>query len=84
MEFLNDLRMLGVDDAILKKAWRMWSGTPIYLPKYQDMTHIERNAIIRQEFNGRNQRELAVKHNLNYSWICKIVRRAECKRVWTC
>ncbi len=47
-------------------------GTYIYFPKVDTITRPHRNKDIREEFNGYNHRELAIKYNLTERWIKEI------------
>lgn len=50
-----------------------YQGTPLYLPKVDDLLAEIRNRKIREEFNGRNHNALAVKYGLTSRWIYEIV-----------
>ena len=52
-------------------------GQQIYLPKGINVAATEVARAICREFDGRNYKELAAKHDLSQSWVRQIV--AECK-----
>jgi Mor family transcriptional regulator len=47
----------------------------VYISKYKEIDLDERNAAIYSDFNGRNQRELSLKYELNCSHIYKIIKQ---------
>lgn len=51
-----------------------FGGQYVYLSKLESLQRKDRNAAIRQAFNGRNYRELAAKYNLSTQSIRDIVR----------
>ncbi len=59
-------------EAALKLVETMGGG-PLYVPTKKDICRGARDRAIRAEFNGRNHRELATKHNLSLTWIRTIV-----------
>jgi Mor family transcriptional regulator len=48
-------------------------GQRLYLPPPERLSIQARNRAIRSEFNGRNFRDLAAKHNLTVRWVRAIV-----------
>ena len=52
---------------------RNYNGTPIYIPKIESLEKPVRDELIREEFDGKNYRELALKYGLTETWIRNIV-----------
>ena len=52
---------------------RRYNGTPIYIPKIESLEKPVRDRRIREEFNGRNYKELALKYGLTETWIRSLV-----------
>lgn len=44
-------------------------GSSVYIPKYERLSRMARNRMVRMEFNGQNHKELAVKYNLSVAGI---------------
>lgn len=67
----------GIADAIGIEAFvllaRRCGGSSIYIPKLKSVERPDRNKKIRQEFNGYNFNELAVKYDLTETTIRTIV-----------
>lgn len=65
-----------------KKLVLAFGGTYLYLPKVDTLTIENRNNKIREDFNGYNINELAIKWNLSVSRIRDIVdaKKNEIKR----
>ena len=73
MEFFEALKSNGVSDIAILNTWKMFSGCPIYIPKFKNNEMQQRNEKIYSEFNGHNRFELAIKYDLTYQRICKII-----------
>lgn len=56
-----------------KNLVRAFNGTSIYVPKIESLEKAVRDERIREEFNGGNYRELALKYGLTETWIRNIV-----------
>lgn len=52
---------------------RTFGGTAIYIPKVESLEKTVRDQRIREEFDGSNYRELAIKYGLTETWIRSIV-----------
>ena len=52
---------------------RSFNGTSIYIPKIESLEKAVRDELIKEEFDGRNYRELALKYGLTETWIRNIV-----------
>jgi Mor family transcriptional regulator len=52
---------------------RTFNGTSIYIPKVESIEKTVRDEAIRDEFDGSNYRELALKYGLTEVWIRNIV-----------
>lgn len=52
---------------------RIFGGTAIYIPKVESLEKTVRDQRIREEFDGSNYRELAMKYGLTETWIRSIV-----------
>lgn len=53
---------------------RSFSGSSLYIPKIESLEKPIRDAMIREEFNGNNYRELGLKYGLTEAWIRDIVK----------
>lgn len=84
MDLLNEVQIGDLDDEQKKIAGligmdafrslvRAFSGTSIYIPKIESLEKVIRDSRIREEFNGGNYRELALKYGLTETWIRNIV-----------
>lgn len=58
---------------------RSYNGTPIYIPKIESLEKPVRDELIREEFDGKNYRELALKYGLTETWIRNIVIEKACE-----
>ena len=82
MEFKNDLtidmlpeegwckeiaKKIGLDNLLILAD--MLGGTTFYLPKADSLTRPVRNQHIKDDFNGYNHVELAVKYNVSERWV---------------
>lgn len=56
-----------------KNLVRTFSGTSIYVPKIESLEKAVRDELIKEEFDGDNYRELALKYGLTETWIRNIV-----------
>ena len=50
-----------------------WTGTSIYIPKIESLEKTVRDELIKEEFDGSNYKELALKYGLTETWIRNIV-----------
>lgn len=57
----------------LKNLVRAYNGTSIYVPKIESLEKTVRDEYIKEEFDGGNYRELALKYGLTETWIRNIV-----------
>lgn len=62
---------IGIKNTI--KIAEKYQGTAIYLPKLDALIRKIRDERIRQEFNGGNYKELAIKYKLTEVWVRQIV-----------
>jgi Mor family transcriptional regulator len=51
----------------------LYQGTGFYLPRLDRTLAKIRNQRIREEFNGANHKELAIKYGITTQWIYKIL-----------
>lgn len=58
---------IGIDSYI--KLTKTFGGDNIYIQKHSEVVKIERNAEIREKFNGYNSEELAKKYDLSERYI---------------
>ena len=58
---------IGVDNLI--KLAEIVGGTTFYMPKAESLLRPVRDAAIKEEFNGYNHTELALKYNVTERWI---------------
>lgn len=56
-----------------KKLVKSYEGMLVYVPKAENLIKNVRDEQIREEFNGTNYRELALKYGLTETWIRSIV-----------
>ena len=63
--------LIGLDG--LKNLVRAYNGTSIYVPKIESLEKAVRDEYIKEEFDGGNYRELALKYGLTETWIRNIV-----------
>lgn len=56
-----------------KKLVKAFNGTSIYIPKVESLEKTVRDEMIKEEFDGGNYRELALKFGLTETWIRNIV-----------
>jgi len=52
-------------------------GTQAYIPKSDTIVRPIRDRLIREEFNGANYQELAIKYNLSDRWVRAIINPNE-------
>lgn len=58
---------IGVENLI--KLTQLIGGSTFYLPKTESVMRPVRDAKIREEFNGYNHLQLAVKYNVSERWV---------------
>lgn len=63
--------LIGMDG--FRSLVRAFSGTSIYIPKIESLEKTVRDGRIKEEFDGGNYRELALKYGLTETWIRNIV-----------
>lgn len=63
--------IIGLDG--FKALVRAYNGTSIYIPKIESLEKEIRDAMIKEEFDGSNYKELALKYGLTEVWIRNIV-----------
>ena len=63
--------LIGLDG--FKNLVRAFNGTSIYVPKIESLEKAVRDELIKEEFDGGNYRELALKYGLTETWIRNIV-----------
>lgn len=63
--------LIGLDG--FRNLVRAFNGTSIYVPKIESIEKIVRDERIKDEFDGGNYRELALKYGLTETWIRNIV-----------
>lgn len=56
-----------------KSLVRVFNGTSIYIPKIESLEKTVRDELIKEEFDGGNYKELALKYGLTETWIRNIV-----------
>ena len=75
MELFEALRNEGVSESTITKLWQMFSGCPIYVPKYSDTDLEDRNTEIKRlRKSGVKPHDIARKFGLSYQRIMKIAR----------
>ena len=84
MDLLDQVKLENLDEeqkalaeligrAGLKNLVRAYNGTSIYVPKIESLEKAVRDEYIKEEFDGGNYRELALKYGLTETWIRNIV-----------
>lgn len=63
--------LVGLDG--FKNLVKAFNGTSIYIPKVESIEKAVRDELIRDEFDGGNYKELALKYGLTETWIRNIV-----------
>ena len=63
--------LIGMD--AFRSLVRAFNGTSIYIPKIESLEKTVRDQLIKEEFDGGNYRELALKYGLTETWIRNIV-----------
>jgi Mor family transcriptional regulator len=63
--------LIGLDN--FAKLVQVFGGTNIYIPKAEAFGRTVRNEKIRQEYNGRNIKSLAVKYGLTERQVYKLI-----------
>lgn len=63
--------LIGLEN--FKKIVRTFNGTSIYIPKIESVEKAVRDKMIREEFDGSNYKDLALKYGLTEVWIRIIV-----------
>ncbi|MCO7612907.1 Mor transcription activator family protein [Pseudomonas protegens] len=53
----------------------VWGGQVLYMPKGIHLQASKLHQQLFDEFSGRNQRELARKHNLSLAFVYKVIKR---------
>ena len=56
-----------------KSLVRAFNSTSIYIPKIESLEKTVRDELIKEEFDGSNYKELALKYGLTETWIRNIV-----------
>ena len=71
---------IGLDS--FKALVRAYGGSFIYIPKIESLGRTVRDKMIKEEFDGSNYKELALKYGLTEVWIRNIVseKAAEIRR----
>lgn len=59
---------------------RQWSGSAIYIPRGRNFTLSKRDEEILLEFNGKNKRELCLKHSITECRLYQIVKATRIKQ----
>lgn len=84
MELLDKVQLENLDEEqkvlaeligleAFKNLVRAFNGTSIYIPKVESLEKAVRDEMIREEFDGGNTKELALKYGLTEVWIRNIV-----------
>lgn len=84
MDLLDKIQMENLDEEqkalaeligleSFKKLVRAFNGTSVYVPKVESLEKAIRDGLIKEEFDGSNYRELALKYGLTETWIRNIV-----------
>lgn len=66
-EFIQIIEAIGLDNAM--KITNIAGGSNLYIPLSKTLERPSRNKKIREEFNGYNNRKLALKYNVSEATI---------------
>lgn len=80
MELLDRVQMDNLDEEqkvlaeligleAFKNLVRAFNGTSIYIPKIESLEKAVRDELIKEEFDGGNYKELALKYGLTERWV---------------
>lgn len=69
--------IIGIENYI--KLVKYFGGSSIYIHKADTISRVIRDEQIKEEFNGRNYKELALKYNLSVNQIREILDRDSLK-----
>ncbi len=72
-ETYRQIAFIGINNII--KLAELFGGTWQYMPKLDSVTKEARDRAIRNDFNGYNFDELAIKYKLSSQWIRMIVEQ---------
>ncbi|MDL2258876.1 hypothetical protein LJC42_06985 [Eubacteriales bacterium OttesenSCG-928-K08] len=64
--------MVGIPQ--LLELSRRLGGTNLYVPKHEALVRTTRDKLIRDEYNGYNTEQLALKYGLTVRWVQEILR----------
>lgn len=67
----NLAELIGLE--AFKNLVKAFNGTSIYIPKIESLEKTVRDQLIKEEFDGGNYKELALKYGLTETWIRNIV-----------
>lgn len=71
-EQLKTAEAIGIE--AYRKLVRLYAGTgAMYIPTVDQLTRNVRDSLIREEYTGYNQRELALKYGISEQWVRSIV-----------
>lgn len=70
--------LIGMDN--FAKLVRVFGGTSVYIPKQDIFSRAVRNEKIRQEYDGRNTKTLAIKYGLTERQVYNLVDSAAGKK----
>ena len=80
MDLLEMVQMENLDEEqkvlaelIGLEAFKSLVSTSIYIPKIESLEKTVRDELIKEEFDGSNYKELALKYGLTETWIRNIV-----------
>ena len=70
-EYRAACEIIGLEKALALA--RVFGGISLYVPKIEKLLRHIKYRLIRQEFNGRNHRQLAAKYGYSVKWVQMIV-----------
>lgn len=65
--------LVGID--AMMKIVECYSGSVIYIPKLESVLASIRDRHIREEYDGKNSRQLGIRYNVSESWVFRVVNR---------
>ena len=68
-------------EAVAHRMRQSWGGQQVYFPKGQAVDISERDLQLFQEFDGKNQRDLARKYGMSLQWVYQRIKAVQAAEV---
>jgi len=69
---LNNELSMAIAEAVLKQLQHSWGGREIYFPV---QSPADRDALIRQDFNGRNHAAVCTQYDISLSTLYRVTKK---------